>query len=66
MLGRQIYEQCEDVVILKEQVRVVDPMWLDVLRAIRWEEIKEAHMDESRKLTLTDPKCKVSDFQNPP
>jgi len=31
-LGRELYEAFQTVVVLEEQVRVTDPVWLDFLR----------------------------------
>ncbi|KAH7924255.1 hypothetical protein BV22DRAFT_1047590 [Leucogyrophana mollusca] len=66
MLGRKIYEQFTTVVRLKEQVRVTDPEWLDLLRHVRHGSCRAHHIDLLRSLIITDPRCPPTDFTSPP
>ncbi|KAJ7126689.1 hypothetical protein C8R44DRAFT_779272 [Mycena epipterygia] len=49
-LGRMIYEEITTVVILKEQVRVTDPVWLDFLRHLRVGNVQKHHLVMLRTL----------------
>lgn len=65
-LGRQLYEQFEKVIILKEQVRVRDKVWMDILTRLRVGECTDEDIAEIKKLVLTNPKCDVPDFKTAP
>ena len=43
-LGRSIYEHFEVVVRLKDQVRITDPEWLDLLRNVRHGSCRAHHI----------------------
>jgi hypothetical protein len=65
-LGRQLYEEFETVVILKEQVRIRDSVWMQILSRLRVGECTNDDIDEIRKLVLTNKDCKVPDFTKAP
>ncbi|KAG2738881.1 hypothetical protein P692DRAFT_20757349, partial [Suillus brevipes Sb2] len=66
MLGRKIYEQFTTVVRLKEQVRVTDPEWNDLLRHVRHGSCCAHHIELLRSLVLTNPHCPSVDFNSAP
>ncbi|KAH7926339.1 hypothetical protein BV22DRAFT_1063053, partial [Leucogyrophana mollusca] len=66
MLGRKLYEEFIIVVRLKEQVRVTDPEWLDLLRHVRHGSCHPHHIELLRSLIITDPRCPPTDFTIPP
>ncbi len=65
-MGRIIYEGFTTVVVLKEQVRVTDPVWLDFLRHLRNGRVQQRHITMLKKLTLTNPEVDMVDFSSPP
>ena len=62
VIGRAIYEQFDKVVILKEQVRVQDAGWRDLLSKLRHGEMHKKHHQMLKELTLGDPQCPHTDF----
>ncbi|KAJ3559079.1 hypothetical protein NM688_g560 [Phlebia brevispora] len=64
-LGRKIYESFETVVILKEQMRVVDPVWNDMLHHLRKGEMRQSDIDMLHSLVLK-PGSPDVDFSKPP
>ncbi|KAG1792363.1 uncharacterized protein HD556DRAFT_1239539, partial [Suillus plorans] len=66
MLGRKIYEQFTTVVCLKEQIRVTDPEWNDLLHHIRHSSCCSHHVQLLCSLVLTNPHCPPTDFNSPP
>ncbi|KAJ8590087.1 hypothetical protein M405DRAFT_737527, partial [Rhizopogon salebrosus TDB-379] len=65
-VGRSIYEEFITVVILRQQVRVTDPVWLDFLRHLRHGCVEDHHMEMLRKLIITNKSCPPTDFSQPP
>ncbi|KAI5983647.1 hypothetical protein EDD15DRAFT_2109312, partial [Pisolithus albus] len=65
-IGRAIYEEFDTVVVLKEQVRVEDGVWLDFLRHPRMGQVREQDVDLLRSLVLTNPRCNCPDFHSTP
>lgn len=65
-IGRSIYESFTTVVLLKEQMRVQDPTWLDFLRHLRVGEVYEHHVHMLRSLVLTNPACEQPNFNITP
>lgn len=51
-LGRAIWEKFDVVVLLKEQMRVVDPVWREFLVHLRRGEVQQRHLDMLRGLVL--------------
>jgi len=66
VLGRKIYEQFDQVVRLKTQIRVMDADWLDLLQHVRYSDCSECHLSMLRKLILTHKDCPATDFSSPP
>ena len=62
ILGRKIYEQFLTVVQLKEQIRVKDDVWHDVLQHVRYGNCRQEHIDEIKKLIITNPDCPPTNF----
>ncbi|TFK78127.1 hypothetical protein K466DRAFT_457325, partial [Polyporus arcularius HHB13444] len=52
MLGRKLYEEFNTVVILKEQMRVTDPVWRDFLDHLRYGTVQKHHINMLRTLVL--------------
>ena len=65
VIGRSIYEQFDKVVILKEQVRVQDAGWRELLSKLRYGEMHKKHYQMLKELTLGDPQCPHTDFTSP-
>lgn len=65
ILGRKVYEQFTTVVQLKEQIRVKDEVWHDVLQHVRYGNCRQQHIDTIKKLIVTDPECPSTDFNSP-
>ncbi|PPQ74787.1 hypothetical protein CVT24_003726 [Panaeolus cyanescens] len=55
-IGRAIYEEFRTVVLLKEQRRVSDPVWLDFLQHLRRGEVQAHHLTMLEGLVLGGPK----------
>jgi hypothetical protein len=66
LVGRQIYEAFKIVVQLKEQVRVTDPVWNDLLQHVRYGNCRQTHLDVLRNLIITSPNCPQTDYTIPP
>jgi hypothetical protein len=66
ILGRQIYEEFTTVVILKEQMRVVDPVWRAFLDRLRHGKVEPKDLEMLRRLVITNPECPPRDFAKYP
>lgn len=66
VLGRKIYEQFTTVVQLKEQIRIKDPVWHDVLQHVRHGNCQQHHIDIIKNLIITDPLTPPTDFSSLP
>ncbi len=66
--GRLIYEEFNTVVVLKEQMRVTDPIWRDVLVHLRQGEMQTRHIKVLRSLILGQAQESIgpSDFSTLP
>ncbi|KAA1479886.1 hypothetical protein DENSPDRAFT_744835, partial [Dentipellis sp. KUC8613] len=53
-------------VVLREQMRVSDPVWRDFLRRLRFGHVEERDVTMLQSLVLTDPNCDVPDFATDP
>lgn len=62
VIGRKIYEQFTTVVQLKEQIRVRDPIWHIVLQHVRYGNCQREHIEEIKKLILTERDCPTTDY----
>ncbi|KIJ12590.1 hypothetical protein PAXINDRAFT_14515 [Paxillus involutus ATCC 200175] len=65
-VGRTIYEEFTTVVILSQQMRVNDPVWIDFLQHLRHGRVQQRHMDMLHKMDLSHPDCVATDFTLPP
>ena len=66
-MGRAIYEEFNTVIILKEQMRVTDPIWRDLLIHLRHGCVKPQHIQILRKLILNNlPPEHCIDFNKEP
>ena len=64
-IGQAIYECFTMVVLLKDQMRVIDPVWLDVLHALRKGEVERHHLDILEGLVLMSKDCPPTEFTSP-
>ncbi|KZT22832.1 hypothetical protein NEOLEDRAFT_1035141, partial [Neolentinus lepideus HHB14362 ss-1] len=60
--GRLLYEAFNIVMLLKEQVRVTDPVWLDFLWHLRRGQVRDHHIEMLRRLIITHPECPPTNF----
>jgi hypothetical protein len=65
-VGKAIYTQFETVINLTEQKRITDKVWMDILQRSRVGECTSNDLKEIRKLIITDPECKLPDFNSTP
>jgi hypothetical protein len=65
-LGRAIYEEFSTVVILKEQMRVTDEVWLDFLRHLRYGHVQPHHLTMLRELIIGNTKKSEVNFSIEP
>jgi hypothetical protein len=64
--GRSIFLEYDKVVILREQMRVTDDFWTEILSRLRIGDCTKNDIDEVQKLVLTNPECDVPDFSKSP
>jgi len=57
-IGRQIYEQFETVVILREQYRVTEPEWKEFLNHLRKGEVTDEDVEGTRDPLSQMPSCR--------
>ncbi|KAF8577433.1 hypothetical protein K439DRAFT_1364700, partial [Ramaria rubella] len=62
--GHKLYKQFRIVVLLEQQVQVMDVKWLEFLRHLRYDQVKEHHIQKLRRLVLTNKDCPVTNFEN--
>lgn len=65
-LSKNIYEQFITVVTQHQQMRIVDPVWDQLLQCARVGECTSIDLDEIRHLLLFNNKCSCPDFSIPP
>lgn len=65
-LGRNIYLQFDTVVQLKQQIRITDVVWHDILQRARMGACTNDDLTEIRHLVLTNDTCVIPDFSVPP
>ena len=65
-LGRCTYEEFTSVVILKQQMRVTDPVWRDFLIHLRNGEVQQHHLRMLRSLVIGNPNMPSTDSQSEP
>ncbi|KAG8763130.1 hypothetical protein FRC12_008695, partial [Ceratobasidium sp. 428] len=61
-IGWTIYENFQTVVILKQQVRVTNPIWQQFLSNFRMGQVEENNISILHSVTLTHPTCRPTDF----
>lgn len=66
IVGKALYNQFQTLVILREQQRITDRVWNDILHRIRGGECTRDDLVEIRKLVLTEPDCEVPEFDHNP
>lgn len=64
--GRSIFLDYDQVVILREQMRITDEIWTGILSRLRVGECTEDDIREVQKLVLTSPTCEIPDFTTSP
>jgi len=65
-LGHAIYEEFDTVVILREQLRVTDPVWHDFLTHLRYGRVEEHHLALLREQIIGRPNSPSTDFNSAP
>ena len=65
-IGRSIYEEFATVVILRKQMRVTDPIWMEFLTALRRGNVEVKHIQMLRSLVLGHRNCPMTNFQQEP
>ena len=65
-LGHAIYDEFTTVVILREQMRVTDPVWRDFLTHLRDGRVQRHHLDVLRKQIINNSECPKTDFDSKP
>ena len=66
VVGENIYHQFDAVIELVQQNRIDDSRWEEILKHARTGSCTEDDISEINKLVLTNDKCDVPDFSNPP
>jgi len=61
-----VYKQFDTVVILKDQIRVKDETWMEMLRRLRIGNCTDEDLQEVHKLVLTNEGCQAPDFSKQP
>ena len=64
--GRLIFTEYNYVVILQEQMRITDDVWMGILSRLRVDECTEDDIKEVQKLVLTNEACEILDFMTAP
>jgi hypothetical protein len=64
--GGAIYEKFQTVVQLKQQVRVTDPVWNDLLQHVRYGKCRAEHIQLLRELIVSNPKCPKTNYNEEP
>lgn len=65
-LGRNIYLQFDTVIELRQQIRITDSVWHDILQRARTGDCTTYDLAEMRRLVLTNNECIVPDFESSP
>ena len=64
--GQSIFLEYDHIVILHEQMRITDNVWMKILGRLRVGKCTEEDIREVWKLVLTNPECKIPDFTTTP
>ncbi|KAF8527302.1 hypothetical protein JB92DRAFT_2640926, partial [Gautieria morchelliformis] len=65
-IGQNVFRQFKTVVLLKEQKRIDDELWAEILERSRYGACTENDLNKFHKLILTNESCQVPDFSRPP
>ena len=65
-IGHNIYSQFQTVITLKQQMRITDKIWSDILEQSRTGDCIKSNLEEIRKLVLTNPACSIPNFNDAP
>jgi hypothetical protein len=66
VLSCQIYEQFTTVIQLREQIRIKDDVWHDVLQHVRYGDCRQHHINIIKKLIITNPDTPTTDYNAEP
>jgi GTPase SAR1 family protein len=66
VIGQNIYQQIDTVIILEEQKRITDLIWKDLLQRAQTGACTRTDLVEIRKLIVTNAHCEVPDLSCPP
>ncbi|EIM90061.1 uncharacterized protein STEHIDRAFT_33545, partial [Stereum hirsutum FP-91666 SS1] len=66
LVGRTIFEEFREVVILKEQMRITDPVWRTFLQNLRHGRVAQEDLFMLRNLIISNPSCPPTDFTAEP
>ncbi len=66
LLGREIFLQFDQVVILEKQNRIKNKAWANILRRVRVVECDANDIEEIEKLVLTHTVCDIPNFKTAP
>jgi hypothetical protein len=65
ILGQQLFEKFDIVVVLKEQKQVQDPTWHNLLQHVHYGNCRAQHLRMLRQLIITDADCPPTNFSQP-
>ncbi|EIM88690.1 uncharacterized protein STEHIDRAFT_45213, partial [Stereum hirsutum FP-91666 SS1] len=65
-LGRAIFEEFREAVILREQMRVTDTVWRQFLRNLRFGRVQQEDLDMLRRQIVSHKDCPPTDFRKEP
>lgn len=66
IVGRTIFEEFREVVVLKEQMRISDPVWRSFLTNLRHGQVQQEDLTMLRNLIITNPVCPPANFDEEP
>lgn len=61
-IGYDIFSHFKTVMVLKQQMHVVDHVWMEMLERVRYSNITCQDLEQFQQLTLTNSKCIILDF----
>jgi len=64
--GRLLYKQFKKVYWLRQQIRIKDKIWEDILNRVRVGQCDDTDIKTIRSLILNNPDCPPTDFSKPP
>jgi hypothetical protein len=65
-VGHNIYQEFQTVVILKQQMRVTDTRWHELLTNLRYGRVTESDISTLRSLIIGSPNCSKDDLDKGP